>query len=349
MAVSVNSSVFGKNAEGKDILLFSLKNEKGVEACVTNQGATLAMLKVPDKHGEIRDVVLGFDQGERYMNNVSVFGATVGPHANRIGGAEFELDGVTYALVKNDGPNNLHTDLQNGYQTRMWDSEIVPGGVTFTLQDTDGNMGFPGNKTIQVTYTLDDESKLTLRYHAESDKRTVFNLTNHTYFNLEGHETGNVGGHILQLKADFYTPVAKGAIPTGEILPVKGTPLDFNEEMVIGDRIDADMEQLKITGGYDHNYVIADFDGSLRHFATVRAPKSGIVMKAYTTLPGVQLYTGNFIDEQTGKAGVVYNKRHGVCLETQFYPDSIHHDNFPDCVFGEGRDYDSVTVYQFEV
>lgn len=348
MAITVESKPFGKTPEGKDIVLFTIKNQKGMEASIVNLGATLAMLKVPDKNGGVTDVVLGFGEGDRYNRNVSVFGATVGPHANRIGGAQYTLDGATYQLAKNDGENNLHSDLQNGYQTRLWDAEMLSDGVRFSLKDTDGNMGFPGNKTVQITYSLDEENGLSLKYHASSDKRTIFNLTNHSYFNLEGHDTGNVGGHTLWLKADYFTPVVPGAIPTGEILPVKGTPLDFTTEQVVGARIDDDMEQLKITGGYDHNYVIAGYDGSLQHFATVKAPKSGIVMKAYTTLPGVQFYTGNFIDEQTGKGGAVYNKRHGLCLETQFYPDSIHHDNFPSCVFGEGKDYDSLTVYRFE-
>lgn len=348
MAITVETKNFGKSRDGRDIILYTMKNAKGMEASVMNLGAVLVELKVPDTDGSVEDVVLGFDSGEKYYSNPSFFGAVIGPHANRIGGASFVLDGVDYHLAVNDNQNNLHSDFQKGYHVQLWEAEMRSDGVTFSLQDADGNMGFPGNKRIEVTYTLDEENGLTLRYHGSSDKRTILNLTNHSYFNLEGHAAGKIEGHVLWLKADSYTPVAAGAIPTGEIASVKGTPMDFTTEKVVGQEIDADMEQLRITGGYDHNFVITGADGSLQHIATVKAPKSGRVMKVYTTLPGVQFYAGNFIDEQTGKGGVIYNKRHGLCLETQYYPDTVHHDNFPSCVFGGGKDYDSVTVYRFE-
>lgn len=350
MAITVESKKFGEGKDGRDIVLFTMKNARGMSASVMNLGAVLVELKVPDSNGNVADVVLGFDSGEKYYNNPSFFGAAVGPHANRIGGAAFTLDGIAYQLAVNDNGNNLHSDFQKGYHAQIWEAEMLSDGVMFSLEDTDGNMGFPGNKKLQLTYTLDEENGLTLHYHGSSDKRTILNLINHSYFNLEGHDAGKgkMEGHTLWLKADSYTPVAAGAIPTGEIAPVKGTPMDFTVEKVVGKEIDADMEQLKLTGGYDHNFVITGYDGSLQHIATVKAPESGRVMKVYTTLPGVQFYAGNFIDEQTGKGGVVYNKRHGLCLETQYYPDTIHHDNFPSCVFGEGKDYDSVTVYRFE-
>ena len=347
MAITVEARPFGKASEGGDIILYKIKNSKGMEASVINLGAILTALKVPAPNGEIADVVLGFDNGDAYNDNRSVFGAVVGPHANRIGGAAFTLDGVEYKLAKNDNANNLHSDAKKGYQNCLWNAEIVQDGVCFSLEDPDGNMGFPGNKNLQIIYTLDEENGLTLHYHGSSDKRTLLNPTNHSYFNLEGHAAGNIAGHTLWLKADYYTPVVAGAIPTGEISPVKGTPMDFTTEKSMGKEIDADMEQLKLTGGYDHNFVITGADGSLQHIATAKAPKSGRVMEVYTTLPGVQFYAGNFIDEQTGKDGAVYNKRSGFCLETQYFPDSIHHENFPSCVFGEGRDYDSVTVYRF--
>ncbi|MBR1703589.1 MAG: galactose mutarotase [Lachnospiraceae bacterium] len=348
MSITVETRPFGKTSAGDDIILYNLKNSKGMEAAVINLGAILAMLKVPAPNGEIADVVLGFDNGDAYNDNGSVFGAVVGPHANRIGGAAFVLDGVEYQLAQNDNANNLHSDYKKGYQNCLWNAEIVKDGVCFSLEDTDGNMGFPGNKKMQITYTLDEENGLTLHYHGSSDKRTLFNPTNHSYFNLEGHGFGKIADHTLWLKADHYTPVVAGAIPTGEIAPVKGTPMDFTTEKPMGKEINADMEQLKLTGGYDHNFVITGADGTLQHIATAKAPVSGRVMKVYTTLPGVQFYAGNFIGEQAGKDGVVYNKRYGFCLETQYYPDSIHHENFPSCVFGEGRDYDSVTVYRFE-
>ena len=347
MAITVESKLFGKSKTGADIVLYTLKNEKGMEASVMNLGAVVVALRVPDAAGKIDDVVLGFDSGEQYYTNPSFFGAIIGPSANRIGGAAFTLDGVDYQLDVNDNANNLHSHLTEGYHAQIWAAKVLEDGVTFTLQDEDGNHGFPGNKTLQVTYTLDEENGLKLHYHGTSDKRTILNPTNHSYFNLEGHKAGNIEGHSLLIKANTYTPVVAGAIPTGELAPVAGTPMDFTEEKVVGDEINADMEQLVLTGGYDHNWVITDADGSLRHIATVKAPKSGRVMKVYTTLPGVQFYAGNFIDRQNGKEGAVYDKRHGLCLETQFFPDSIHHENFPSCVFGAGVEYDSVTVYQF--
>jgi len=348
VSVVVEEKLFGKTPEGENITLYTMKNDRGMEAAVMNLGAIIVSIRVPDKTGKVDDVVLGFDRGEDYLNNSSVFGAVVGPHANRIGGASFVLDSREYNLAQNDNANNLHSDLQKGYQTQLWTAERVRDGVTFSIEDADGNMGFPGNKKVQITYTLDDDNRLKLHYHASSDKKTLFNLTNHSYFNLEGHDAGNIENHVLWIDADRYTPVVAGAIPTGEIASVKGTPMDFTTERRVGDRIDDDMEQLKLTGGYDHNYVINGADGSLRHIATVKAPVSGRVMKTYTTLPGVQFYAGNFIGRQTGKGGMVYDKRCGLCLETQYYPDSIHHENFPSCVFGEGREYDAVTVYQFE-
>lgn len=348
MSITVESKNFGKSNDGRDIVLYTMKNEKGMTASVMNLGAVLVELKVPDRNGGAEDVVLGFDSGEKYYSNPSFFGAVIGPNANRIGGASFALDGVEYRLAVNDNGNNLHSDFTEGYHARLWEAELLKDGVTFSLQDADGNMGFPGNKRLQVTYRLDEENGLTLHYHGSSDKRTVLNPTNHSYFNLEGHAAGRIEGHTLWLKSDSYTPVAAGAIPTGEIAPVKGTPMDFTEEKAVGQDINADTEQLRLTGGYDHNWVVAGADGSLQHIATVKAPESGRVMKVYTTLPGVQFYAGNFIDEQTGKGGAIYNKRHGLCLETQYYPDTVHHENFPSCVFGEGKDYDSVTVYRFE-
>lgn len=348
MAITVESKNFGKSNDGRNIVLYTMKNANGMEASVMNLGAILVELKVPDTNGNVEDIVLGFDSGEKYYNNISFFGAVIGPNANRIGGAAYTLDGVDYQLAVNDNENNLHSDFEKGYHVLLWDTEVLSDGVTFSLQDTDGNMGFPGNKKLQLTYTLDEDNGLTLRYHGSSDRRTILNPTNHSYFNLEGHAAGKIEDHVLWLKADSYTPVVEGAIPTGEIAPVKGTPMDFTAEKVVGQEIEADMEQLKLTKGYDHNFVITGADGSLQHIATVKAPKSRRVMKVYTTLPGVQFYAGNCIDRQTGKDGVMYDKRHGLCLETQYYPDTIHHDNFPSCVFGEGKDYDSVTVYRFE-
>lgn len=346
MAVEIQN--FGKTTDGKEIKLYTIKNSKGMQAAVTNIGAILVKLLVPDANGKLDDVVLGFDNGEAYYDNGSFFGAVVGPNANRIGGASFEIDGVKYQLDVNDGPNNLHSDFEKGYHKAYWDAKVGENSVCFSLEDTDGNMGFPGNKKVQITYTLDENNGLELHYHASSDKKTVLNLTNHTYFNLDGHKSGRIEDHELTLNCSKYTPVVKGAIPTGEQAPVAGTFMDFTQPKVIGKEIGEQWEQLLLTKGYDHNWIIDGADGSLKHIATVKAPKSGRIMKTYTTLPGVQFYAGNCIDNQAGKDNAQYGPRCGLCLETQFYPDTVHQPDFPSCIFGEGKDYDSVTVYRFE-
>ena len=347
--MAVTKSVFGKSPEGKEISLYTLSNSKGMKAEVTDLGAILVRVLVPDAAGKVDDLVLGFDHGESYYDNDSFFGTVIGPCANRTGGAEYTLDGVTYQLDKNDGANNLHTHKQLGFHKRLWDAQTGENSVTFSLEDEDGHLGFPGNKKVSVTYSLSEENELTLHYHASSDKKTIFNLTNHSYFNLDGQGAGNIEEHELWLGASHFTPVVPGAIPTGEIRAVAGTPLNFTEPKKIGRDIREDYEQLLLTGGYDHNFVIDGWDGSLRHIATAKGPKSGRVMKAYTTLPGVQFYAGNFIGVEPGKDGVTYGKRCGFALETQYFPDTIHHENFPSYVFGgENGDYDSVTVYKFE-
>lgn len=347
--MAVTKSLFGKSPEGKEISLYTLSNSKGMKAAVTDLGATLVRVLVPDATGKVDDLVLGFDNGDSYYGNDSFFGTVIGPCANRTGGAEYTLDGVTYQLDKNDGANNLHTHKQLGFHKRLWDAEIGENSVTFSLEDEDGHLGFPGNKKVSVTYSLSEENELTLHYHASSDKKTIINLTNHSYFNLDGHGAGSIEEHELWLGASHFTPVAAGSIPTGEIRAVAGTPMDFTQPKKIGRDIEADFEQLKLTGGYDHNFCIDDWDGSLKHIATAKGPKSGRVMKVYTTLPGVQFYAGNFIAPEEGKAGAVYDNRTGFALETQYYPDTIHHENFPSYIFGgENGDYDSVTVYKFE-
>ena len=348
--MAVTKSLFGKSPEGKEISLYTLSNDKGMKAEITDLGAILVRVLVPDATGKVDDLVLGFDSGESYYGNDSFFGTVIGPCANRTGGAEYTLDGVTYQLDKNDGANNLHTHKQLGFHKRLWDAEIGENSVTFSLEDEDGHLGFPGNKKVSVTYSLSEENELTLHYHAASDKKTIINLTNHSYFNLDGHGAGSIEEHELWLGASHFTPVAAGSIPTGEIRAVAGTPMDFTQPKKIGRDIREDYEQLLLTGGYDHNFVIDDWDGTLRHIATVKGPKSGRVLKTYTTLPGVQFYAGNFIDVQPGKDGVTYGNRCGFALETQYFPDTIHHENFPSYVFGgeNGREYDSVTVYKFE-
>jgi aldose 1-epimerase len=345
--MKVTESKFGQAKTGEDVILYTIENGAGMKASVMNYGAILVNLWVPDQAGQVEDVVLGFDKLEDYYGNPSFFGSLIGPCGNRIADAKFEMDGVTYQLDVNDGKNNLHSHIDLGYHKRIWDTEVLSDGVAFSLKDEDGSMGFPGNKTFKVVYTLGEDNSLTLTYDASSDKKTIINPTNHTYFNLDGHKSGKIVGHKLCLKASHYTPVVEGAIPTGELAPVAGTPMDFTESKQIGLEIDADMEQLKLVQGYDHNWVIDDYDGTLRQIATLEAEKSGRKMEVYTDLPGVQFYAGNCIVPQAGKDDASYDVRDGLCLETQFFPDSIHHANFPSSVFGAGKDYHSKTIYKF--
>ena len=338
---------FGTAKNGKEVYAFTISNANGMQAKIINFGAILVSLLVPDKDGKPEDVVLGYDSLEEYYGNGSFFGATIGPSANRIGGASFEMNGKACQIDVNDGPNNLHSHMENGYHKQVWDAVEGDNSVTLTLEGKDGEMGFPGNKKITMVYSLSEDNALKLSYHVSADADTIVNLTNHTYFNLAGHKAGKIEDHLLQLHAGNYTPVVPGAIPTGEIQPVAGTPMDFTKMKPIGQDINADFEQLKLTLGYDHNFVIDGADGSLKEIAVAEDPKSGRKMKVFTTLPGVQFYAGNCIGEDTGKDNTPYGPRKGFCLETQYYPDNIHHPNFPQSVFGPGRDYESVTVYQF--
>ncbi len=345
MAVTISS--FGKFPDGREVSLYTMENGNGMRVSVANIGAALVRVEVPDREGRLADVVLGFDRAEDYLANGCFFGVVIGPSANRIGNASFTLDGATYSLAANDGANNLHSHREHGWHKCFWEATVGEDSVTFRLEDKTDNMGFPGAKRAEVTYTLSEDNELRLHYHAVSDRRTILNLTNHSYFNLEGHGSGHIEGHTLWLGASRYTPADAGSIPTGEIAPVEGTPMDFTAPKRVGERIDTDFQQLQYAGGYDHNWVIDGWDGTLRHFATLKAPGSGRIMEAYTTLPGVQFYTGNFIEEESGKEGQIYRRRGGLCLETQYFPDSIHKPSFPSCVFGQDREYDSVTVYRF--
>lgn len=346
--MGINKRSFGSTPDGTEIFLYTLENSRGMKAEVMNYGAILVNLLVPDQDGITEDVVLGYDKLEDYYENKPNLGATIGPNANRIGGACFTLEGVRYELDANDGPNNLHSHAMKGYHKRVWEVTEGDASISFYLEQADGDLGFPGNKKITVTYTLTEENELKIHYHGESDKNTVINLTNHTYFNLNGHKAGEITDHILTLEASAYTPVVEGAIPTGEIAQVKGTPMDFTSPRRIGADIDADFEQLKLTGGYDHNWVLDGEAGTLRQFAAVTDADGKRTMKAYTDLPGVQFYAGNFITRHPGKEGATYDFRHGFCLETQYYPNTINEPSFPSAVFGPDRAFDSTTVYRFE-
>lgn len=345
--MSVVKEKFGTTKCGKDVYAYTISNVNGMSAKIINFGANLVSLLVPDQNGNPEDVVLGFDTLDGYYDNGSFFGATIGPNANRIAGAVFEIDGKQYHVDVNDGENNLHSHKEDGYHKRIWDVTEGENSVTLTLEDKDGEMGFPGNKKITVTYSLTDDNELKLSYHATADANTIINLTNHSYFNLSGHKSGVIEDHMLKINASHFTPVVPGCIPTGEIASVTGTPMDFTQMKTIGRDINNDCEQLKLGQGYDHNFVIDGADGTLREIAEVYDPKSGRRMKVFSDLPGVQFYAGNCISEETGKENALYSPRKGFCLETQYYPDNIHHPNFPQAVFGPGKDFNTVTIYQF--
>ncbi len=343
MGVTVKQ--FGKTIFGKEMKLYAMENAKGAKAAVTNVGACLVELVIPDAKGSLEDIVLGFDCGEAYLVNGSFFGATVGRSANRIADAKFEIDGTVYNLDVNDNANNLHSQFDMGFHKQLWDVETLENAVKLSYVEPDGMNGFPGTLNISVTYTLTDDNALEIHYEGVSDKKTLINATNHSYFNLAGHKAGLILDTELQLNCSNYTPVVAGAIPTGEIAPVAGTVMDFTSFKTIGKEIEADEEQLKLVQGYDHNYVVDDYDGSLKLIAVAKA--AGRTMEVYSDLPGVQFYAGNCIAYQEGKEGAAYTPRCGFCLETQYYPNSINQEGFPKPVFDAGQKYDTTTVYKF--
>ncbi|MBR5368379.1 MAG: galactose mutarotase [Lachnospiraceae bacterium] len=348
--MSVSVSEFGSLDDGSKATLYTIKNNNGMIAEVTDFGANLVRLFVPDRKGNPDDIVLGFDDVKGYAENPSYFGSTIGRIANRIGDAKFTLNGVNYELEVNDGPNNLHSSFDNGYNKRFFNAHINgDGSVTFSLSSPDGDQGFPGNLEMSVTYKLTDDNELVLSYTGRSDKDTIFNPTNHSYFNLSGHDSGKAMGLKLQLVSKELTPVREGSIPTGDFMKLEGTPFDFSELTVIGDRIDEENELLKIGKGYDINYVIDKKEGEYGRAALVVDEESGRTMEVFTDLPGVQFYAGNCIATQQGKGGVTYSKRHAICLETQFYPDAINHDAFTKPILKAGEEFKSTTTYKFGI
>ena len=345
--MGISKSVFGTCKCGKEITKYEISNSKGMKASVINYGAILTELFVPDANGETKDIVLGYDSLEPYYENGSFFGATVGPNANRIANAKFTLDGVECKLAVNDGPNNLHSDFDNGYHKRFYNVTEGDNCVKFYLEDEDGCVGFPGNKKVSVTYTVTEDNELKIDYDVESDKKTIINMTNHTYFNLKGHGVGNIEDHVLTINASKYTPVIPGAIPTGELADVKGTVFDFTSPRVVGANINDDIEQLTMVKGYDHNWVLDTPAGEVRKIAEVTCPGTSRKMQVLTDLPAVQFYAGNCIAETVGKDNTSYGARSGLCLETQFSPDTANHPEWPSAVFGPDKKYTSTTIYKF--
>lgn len=338
-------------AHAQKIDLYTLKNRNGMEVKIINFGGTVTSISVPDRSGKFADVVLGFNNVDDYLKPHPSFGTAIGRFGNRIAKGRFTLNGVEYKLAVNNGENHLHGGIK-GFDDVFWTAEEVKTidgpAVRLSYLSKDGEEGYPGNLQVTMVYTLTERNELKIDYTATTDKDTVVNLTHHSYFNLAGEGNGDILKHRLKLNAARFTPTDAGSIPTGELRSVKGTPFDFLMPHAIGERINQDDEQLKFGGGYDHNYVINGRMGVLRQAAVVTDPSSGRVMEVWTTEPGVQLYTGNFLDGTlTGKSGKTYQKRFGFCLETQHYPDSPNKPNFPTTTLKKGATFKSTTIYRF--
>ncbi len=349
--MAVTKQSMGSIPGGQEAELYTLTNDKKTEVKISTLGAAIVGIVFQDKQEIMQDVVLGYDTAEEYYRNGGHFGAVVGRSGNRIDKAAYTLNGKSYSLQVNDNENNLHSG-PDYFGKRIWNVEkVTDDSVTLSLHDADGQQGYPGNFDCCITYTLTENNALRLHYEASCDQDTVANLTNHVYFNLSGHDSGSIEDTVLTLRAESYTPVRDHqAIPTGEVAPVKGTPMDFTSPRVIGQDIDSDFQQLTFVGGYDHNFALHADKGLVMEFGQAYSPKTGILMTCYTDLPGVQLYAGNGIKAGTkGKNGAVYNRRQGFCLETQYYPNAINQEGFAKPILKAGEKYDTVTVYQFSV
>ncbi|MBV9147209.1 MAG: galactose mutarotase [Acidobacteria bacterium] len=350
MSTAIEKSAFGKMPDGTPIQLYTLQSE-ALEARVITYGGILVSLKVPDRNGNFEDVVLGFETLAQYVEVFNsdanpYFGAIIGRYANRIARGRFTLDGKTYSVPVNNGPNSLHGGPR-GFHNVVWQAQEIDGGVELKYLSRDGEEGYPGNLEVSVRYVLEN-AELRIAYSAGTDQPTVANLTQHSYFNLAGQGCGNILDHELRLAASRFTPVDSTLIPTGELKPVDSTPFDFRNRHRIGERIDSAAEQLRIAGGYDHNWVLNEDPGSLREAAQVFEPHSGRVLTVLTTQPGVQFYSGNFLDGKLkGKQGKIYPHRGGLCLETQHFPDSPNHPQFPSTLLRPGERYQQETVFRF--
>jgi len=347
--MAVNKDSFGSLADGTPVDIYTLKNKAGLEARITTYGGILVSLKVPDRAGVLADVNLGFDTLAGYLGTHPYFGAIIGRYGNRIAKARFAIDGVEYGLAPNNNGNSLHGGIK-GFDKVVWKAEAIQVadgvGLRLTYLTKDMEEGFPGNLAVKVVYMLTNANELRIDYEATTDKKTPVNLTNHAYWNLKGEGNGDILGHVLQIEADAITAVDSAAnlIPTGEIVPVAGTPFDFATPHAIGERI------AQVEGGYDHNFVLRSGGGKLALAAHVEEPVSGRIMEIWTDQPGIQLYTGNFLDGTVvGKDGKAYQKHYAFCLETQHFPDSPNHPNFPSTILEPGQTYRTTTVHKFSV
>lgn len=349
--MDIEKQPFGKTLDGTPVDLYILTNANGLKAKITNYGGIVVSLMVPDRRGEVGDVVLGYDNLEGYIQNNPYFGSIVGRYANRIAKGKFTLKGVEYTLAQNNGENHLHGGIK-GFDKVVWKASELKNedsvGIELNYLSKDGEEGYPGNLSVRVVYALTNKNELKIDYYATTDKETIVNLTHHSYFNLEGAGSGDILYHELMIDADKFTPVDENLIPTGELRSVRGTPLDFTSPRTIGTRIEQDYEQLKFGNGYDHNWVLNNRDGSLALSAWIYEPATGRAMVVYTTEPGIQFYTGNFLDGSiTGKGDRVYKKRYGFCLEAQHFPDSPNKPDFPPVILRPGEEYRQTTIYRF--
>jgi aldose 1-epimerase len=345
--MKMTSKQFGVTPAGEEVQLFSLTNDQGMEVKITNYGGIITAINVPDRAGRIDDVVLGHDLFEGYLNRSRYFGALIGRYANRISRGRFALNGDSYSLATNNGENHLHGGLK-GFDKVVWNATELSDGVQLTYLSKDGEEGYPGTVQATVNYALTPANELRIEYLATTDADTIINLTNHSYFNLAGG--GTILGHEVTINADAFTPVDKGLIPTGEIRKVKDTPMDFTSATPIGARIGDDYEQLKLAGGYDHNFVLRPGAERFRVVATLREPESGRVMQVSTTQPGMQFYSGNFLNGSiVGKGGTPYEKNCACCFETQHFPDSPNQPDFPTTVLKPGEQFEQIAAFKFSV
>lgn len=349
--MKITQKPFGTTKQGEKANLYTISNDNGMEVSFTDFGAIIVSIVVPDKNGKREDIALGYDKLADYEINPNAFGALIGRHANRIADAKATINGITYELEKNDGVNNLHSGSKCFYKV-MHETEIYKDtdeiSIEFSRLSPDMEQGFPGNFDYSVTYTLTNDNELVLEYYAVSDKDTIVNMTNHSYFNLAGHNNGTILNQQIMINSKQITTIREGLIPTGEYTMVDGTPMDFQKRKEIGRDINADYESLKMAGGYDHNYVFNHNSDDIEKVAELYDPKSGRLMEIFTDLPGMQLYTGNFINGSVkGKMGANYDKFSGVCFETQFYPNSCNIPAFPSTILKRGEEFESVTLFKF--
>ena len=344
--VDIKCELFGVTSDGEEVQLFSLANDQGMALKITSYGGIIVSLDVPDRNGSIADVVLGHDSLEGYLNRSRYFGALIGRYGNRIARGHFSLNGRSYTLPTNNGKNHLHGGFK-GFDKVVWSAQEINDGLELTYFSRDGEQGYPGNLKATVAYVLGNENELTIEYRAETDRETIVNLTNHSYFNLAG--SGTILDHQLEINAEAFTPVDETLIPTGEIRSVKGTAMDFTSAKTIGADINNDDEQLNYAGGgYDHNFALRDASRAMKKAVTIFEPISGRTLEIFTTQPGLQFYSGNFLDGSIlGKGGHAYEKHSGCCFETQHFPDSPNHPNFPSTVLSPGEEYLHTTIFKF--